>query len=195
MGILSVAEASPPVGLLGPVTDFIAEIEELPESERLYNAIEKAEHRSYFDRLNTWSPSGDKTSTAWGPVQINSDTISDLLRYKTGKNPVQSARWVKKNDPLTKIEEAYIRKYVGFSQKDKNKNLRDTKNQATYNSIVKKYIRYLWEVRSKKDPKIFATLWHYGPASLTGKGAINKGQTVDIVDNDYWKEFIDNYGR
>ena len=194
MGILSVAEASPPAGLLGPVTDFITDIKLLSPSERLYNALEKAEHRSYLDRLNTWSPSGDKTSTAWGPVQIDNPTMGDLLRYKTGEDPVKSARWIKKNDPLTGDEEAYIKKYVGLSQKDKNKKLRDTINQHTYNNIAKKYIRYLWEVRAGKDPKIFATLWRYGPSSLVRKKAINKGKTVDLVDKPYWEEFINNYG-
>ena len=196
-GILAppVDKASPSVGLLEPATDFVTDIKLLSDSERLYNAIEKAEHRSFKHRLNTWSPSGDKTSTAWGPVQIDNPTMGDLLRYTKGKDPVQSARWVKKNDPLTKDEEAYIKKYVGLSQKDKNKELRDTISRYTYNSIAKKYIRYLWEVRSGKDPKAFATLWHYGPSSLVRKKAINKGQMVDIVDKDYWEEFIGNYRR
>ena len=64
MGILSEAKASPPIGLLEPITDFNLEVEISPVDERLYRALEKAEHRSYLDRLNTWSPSGDKTSTA-----------------------------------------------------------------------------------------------------------------------------------
>ena len=195
MGILSEAKASPPIGLLEPITDFNLEVEISPVDERLYRALEKAEHRSYLDRLNTWAPSGDKTSTAWGPVQIDNPTMGDLLRYKTGKDPVKSARWVKKNDPLTKDEEAYIKKYVSLSQKDKNKELRDTISKYTYNSIAKKYIRYLWEVRSGKDPKAFATLWHYGPSSLVRKKAINKGQMVDLVDKPYWEEFINNYGN
>tara|TARA_R100000789_G_scaffold60844_1_gene58273 strand:- start:1874 stop:2503 length:630 start_codon:yes stop_codon:yes gene_type:complete len=183
-----------PRSLLDPIVDIVGRIEVPPIDRRLYDALEKAEHRSRRHRRDTWMPSGDKTSTAWGPVQINDPTMSDLLRHKAGKDPVQSARWIRKNDPLTKGEEAYIRKYTKMSRRQKTSDLKDSINKSNYNNIAKKYIKYLWEVRSKKDPKVFATLWHYGQSSLENKAAKNKGKTVDIVDKPYWEQFMKYYG-